>query len=132
MKRQRLAGTERIERTHRRRQIPVGPVDVGTHAGRIKECRRFTETAAGGQNDTGDDTGGAGRHQNAADSLPFRRAKSHAAVTVRKRQCVKRISRRRCDERKTEDRDSQGAGHQVPFHAGHQDEDEISEESDDD
>ena len=132
VKGQGFAGTEGIERTRRGRNIPVRPVDVCRHTGREHQGSGFTEATAGGQDEAGHDAREAGRQEDVPDSLPMRGTQAQAAVAVARRQVAQGVFGNGRDQRQGQDGYGQGAGHEVPLRTGHDDEDQVAEQADDD
>ena len=132
MQGQGFAGTEGIEGTRRGRNIPVRPVDIRRHTGREHQGCGFTEATASGQDEAGHDAREAGRQEDMPDGLPMRGPQAQAAVTVARRQVAQGVFGDGRDQRQGQDGYGQGAGHEVPLGTGHDDEDQVAEQADDD
>ena len=132
MQRQRFTGTERIQRTGDRRKIPVIPHDSGALSCCIQKRGGLAEASSCCEDDAGDNPGRAGGKQDLYNRYPVCSAKRHTARLVTLRKGTHRILGCRCDRRKTQNRNRERAGKQVPSGAGHQNKDQIAEQTDDD
>ena len=126
------AGTEGVKRTRLGRNIPVAPVNIRRHTGGEHQSSCFTETTAGSHDKAGHDTGEAGRQENVPNGLPMGGAEAQTAVAVARRQVAQSIFCNRRNQGQGQNGYGQSTGHEVPLGTGHDDEDQVTEQADDD